>query len=144
MNARDINHYRVQVDQNPPILIKNASVTTLIGYNQTTSSPDYDVIVVELSAIDHCGQIRGQLNERVSINSTFVSTTSQQLDMNIHQTVAPKNAAKKGRHYLANLLRVNQYMLLLMQPLFLTGAGISADLLALYLLAQIILYYIQL
>ena len=102
MNARDINHYRVQVDQNPPILIKNASITALIGYNWTTSSPDHDVMVVELSAIDHCGQIRGELNEQVPINSAFVSTTSQQLDMNIHQTVSPKNAAKKGRRYLIN------------------------------------------
>lgn len=82
----DISHYSIQVDDNPPLLVKNTSVA--IPINNTFRHTIY------LRAVDQCGQIGTQtlhdLPARLSTSSTS-STVYRQLS-----GVTPQKVSNQG------------------------------------------------
>lgn len=78
-----ISHYSIQVDNNPPLLVKNTSATILI--NSTSSHTIY------LRAIDQCGQIGTLLDfvteQRATTSASLPPTASE---------VTPQKVSSRG------------------------------------------------
>ena len=69
-SERDISHYSIQVDNNPPLLVKNTSATIPINSKFRHT--------IHLRAVDRCGQIGAQklLDLPASLSTSSTSSTA--------------------------------------------------------------------